>query len=220
MRTAPALFVLISGLLMEWVPAKVLADVPDPGQTPFQAAITLSPGPRFAQNPIGGYTIHVEGPLGPVEGAFVEVEISPEADALVAWCQGQVHPILSGFTDANGNVTFTYFGGGCVLPEDIPDAAYVAEVRFDGVAQAVHPYIVSPDVVNNLGQRAVQASGACENNQSAVTLSDATNHTVPIKMSTRTRCSKFAPPYNGSVAVNDAVFLTPYIKVGRSCSCN
>jgi hypothetical protein len=219
MRLAALLFIFVSGsILLAGIP--VVADVPNPNATVVPGAIPLSPGPRFPSNPIGGYNVHVEGPLGPLQGVLVEVEISPEADALIAWCEGQAHPIQSGFTDANGNKTFTYFGGGCVLPEDIPQAAYVAEVRFDGVAQQVHPYVASPDVVNIMGERAVSAGGACENNQSTVGLSDATYHTVPIMTASHSACSKFTPPFNGAVGIPDAVSVTPYIKSGSSCACN
>src|SRR6185436_4995111 len=92
-----------------------LSNVPD--------VMTLSPGARYTSNPIGGFTVHIEGRLGPVSGSLVEVEVSPEADALVSWCRapyggaaGQVHPILSGLTDVNGNVTFEVYGGGCLDP--------------------------------------------------------------------------------------------------------
>src|SRR5262245_40295752 len=120
------------------------ASAQNPFITNYPAAICLSVGTRFPQNPIGSYTVHIEGDLGPLADVYIEVEISPEADALIAWCDGQAHPIQAKFTDANGNATFTYFGGGCVLPEDIPNAPYVAEVRRDSAA-AAHPYIVSPD---------------------------------------------------------------------------
>jgi len=215
MRLAILLLLLSGSVLLE--SRSAIAQIP---VTSVPGAITLSPGPRLPMNPVGGYTLHVEGPLGPVAGVLVEVEISPEADALIAWCEGQIHPIQSGFTDANGNKAFTYFGGGCVLPEDIPQAAYVAEVRFDGVAQQVHPFINSPDVVNNSGQKAASTGGACENNQSIVGLSDATYVTPPIKAGLHDRCSKMTPPFSGAVSVSDAVFMVPYIKSGSRCTCN
>ncbi len=65
------------------------ANLPDPGLSDIPGAITLSPGTRYGGNPIGGYTCRVNGLLGPVSGSFVEVEIAPDADALVAWCQGR-----------------------------------------------------------------------------------------------------------------------------------
>ena len=201
-------------------------------------AITLSPGTRFAANPIGGYTVHVEGSLGPVDGAFVEVEFSPEAEALVAWCtapnggpSGQVHPILSGFTDANGNVTFEVFGGGCVSGQAFAGSSYIAQVRTDGVV-AEEPYINSPDAVDSQGrlptdgppvggQRRCDPDGGDPGleSEARVNLSDAVFHTGPIKRGLQAPCSKFTPPYNGNVGVSDAVFLTPYVKAGSLCNC-
>ena len=209
-----ALLSLVATVVVSW------GDLPPLPQTAVPTVITLSPGPRFASNPIGGYTVHVEGPLGPTQGVQIEVEISPEADALVAWCDGQTHPIQVRFTDVNGNATFQFLGGGCVVPEDVPGAAYVAEVRFDGIAQAVHPYITSPDVVMSNGQRPAAPGGACENGQSIVTLSDASYFTRPIKLGLIDRCSKFTPPFNSHVQLSDAVFLMPYVKSGSNCSCN
>ena len=56
-------------------------------------------------------------------------------------------------------------------------------------------------------------------NVAQVSLSDAVFHTRPIKLGLREACTKFTPPFNGNVAVADAVFLTPYIKAGTKCDC-
>jgi hypothetical protein len=211
------------------VPSPTLSNVPD--------AITLSPGVRYASNPIGGFVVHVEGPLGPVSGSFVEVEVSSDADVLVSWCQAgtwggaQVHPILTGFTDANGNKTFTYFGGSCITVDDAPPntfSTFISQVRADGIVLD-EPFINSPDVVNSSGKKATDGNAQnppirrCDLvaaiNVSQVSLSDAVFHTRPIKLGLREPCSKFTPPFNGSVGVSDAVFLTPYIKNGNKCNC-
>jgi hypothetical protein len=213
--------------------AGAYANVPSPTLSSVPDAITLSPGARYNLNPIGGYTVHVEGPLGPVNGSFVEVEVSPDADLLVSWCQAgtwggaQVHPILTGFTDANGNKTFTYFGGSCLDPDDFFGATFIAQVRADGIVLD-EPFINSPDAVNSSGKKATDEppTGGIKRcdlvalvNVSQVSLSDAVYHTRPIKLGLRERCSKFTPPFNGTVQVNDAVFLTPYIKNGNKCNC-
>ena len=203
-----------------------LSNVPD--------AIILSPGSRYPSNPIGGFTVHVECDRGPVEGSFVEVEISPDADVLVSWCKaphggssGQVHPILTGFTDVNGNITFEMYGGGCLDPSEFFGATFIAQVRADGIVLD-EPFINSPDVVNNQGKKATDTPPTgglkrCDlvNDVSIakVSLSDAVFHTQPIKLGLREACSKFTPPYNGTVGVSDAVFLTPYIKNGNICNC-
>jgi len=213
--------------------AGAYANVPSPTLSNIPDAITLSPGSRYASNPIGGFTVHVEGALGPVSGSFVEVEVSPDADLLVSWCQAgiwggaQPHPILTGFTDANGNRTFTYFGGSCLDPDDFFGSTFIAQVRADGIVLD-EPFMNSPDVVNSNGKKATDtppAGGArrCDLvaaiNVAQVSLSDAVFHTRPIKLGLRERCTKFTPPFNGAVAVNDAVFLTPYIKNGNKCNC-
>jgi hypothetical protein len=209
------------------------ANIPSPNLSSVPDAISLSPGTRFTANPVGGYTVHVEGPLGPVSGSFVEVEVSPDADALVSWCVGntkpapgyptQVHPLLTGFTDANGNVSFTYYGGGCLSLNDFAGATFVAQVRADGIVLD-EPFINSPDAVDATGKKATNGpQRRCDVvslvNTAQVSLADAVFHSRPIKLGLREPCSKFSPPFNGSVSVADATFLTPYIKLGRKCAC-
>ena len=220
-----ALLVICAAGAYANVPSPTLSNVPD--------AIVLSPGVRYASNPIGGFTVHVEGPLGPVNGSFVEVEVSSDADVIVSWCQAgtwggaQVHPILTGFTDANGNKTFTYFGGSCLSRDDFFGSTFIAQVRADGIVLD-EPFINSPDAVNSSGKKATDTPPAggqkrCDLvaaiNVAQVSLSDAVFHTRPIKLGLREACSKFTPPFNGSVGVSDAVFLTPYIKNGNKCNC-
>jgi hypothetical protein len=204
-----------------------LSNVPD--------AMTLSPGSRYASNPIGGFVVHVEGPLGPKQGSFVEVEISSDADVLVSWCRapfggtsGQSHPILTGFTDANGNVSFEIYGGGCLAPNDFFGATYITQVRADGIVLD-EPFINSPDAVDYQGRKATDSppdggTMRCDPGPegvpvAAVTLSDAVFHTRAIKVGLRQACTKFTPPFNGLVGVSDAVFLTPYVKNGNFCKC-
>jgi len=194
----------------------------------------MSPGVRYTANPIGGFTVTVEGPLGPVNGAFVEVEVSPGADAIISWCaapyggvSGQTHPLLQGFTDANGQVSFQYFGGSCVDPADFFGATFIAQVRADGVVLG-EPYLNSPDVVNSAGKKATDTpptggTRRCDLvsgvNRAQVSLSDAVFHTRPIKLGLVEACTKFTPPFNAAVGVSDAVFLTPYIKNSNFCNC-
>ena len=214
--------------------SQAVANIPSPTLSSVPDAIVLSPGTRFTGNPIGGYTVHVEGVLGPVSGSFVEVEVSPDADALVSWCIGssfpspgyptQVHPILTGFTDGNGNVTFQYYGGSCVGSQDFGGATFIAQVRATGIVLD-EPFMNSPDAVNSLGKKVTDEpeQRRCDtvNNVATaqVSLSDAVFHSRPIKLALREPCSKFTPPFNGPVSVSDASFLTPYIKLGRRCSC-
>jgi len=205
----------------------ILSNVPD--------VMTLSPGARYTSNPIGGFTVHIEGRLGPVSGSLVEVEVSPEADVLVSWCRapyggaaGQVHPILSGLTDVNGNVTFEVYGGGCLDPNQYLGATFIVQVRAEGIV-IDEPAINSPDAVDQQGRRATDAppeggAARCDLGPggtpvASVSLSDAVYHGAAIKLGARQICTKFTPPFNGSVGVSDATFLTPYIKNGNVCNC-
>jgi hypothetical protein len=212
------------------IPVPELSDVPD--------AIVLSPGVRYGGNPIGGFTVTVAGTLGPVNGSFVEVEVSPDADVIVSWCAaphggggGQAHPLLSGFTNASGVVSFQFFGGACLNPDDFFGATYIAQVRADGIPLD-EPFITSPDAVNASGKKATTDSThpgvkRCDtqglNQVAQVSLSDAVYHTAPIKRALAVdqggRCTKFTPPFNSPVGVADAVFLTPYIKNANFCIC-
>jgi len=217
---APSAF---AGTDQNWINMSTVPDV-----------MTLSPGARYASNPIGGFTVHIEGQLGPKPGSLVEVEVAPDADILVSWCQAgawgnaQLHPILSGFTDGNGNVTFEVYGGGCLSPHDYAGAAYIVQVRADGIVLD-EPAINSPDVVDYKGHKATDSPPGggvkrCDPGPegapiASVGLSDAVFHTRPIKLGLREVCTKFTPPFNGAVGVSDAVFLTPYIKNGNFCEC-
>jgi hypothetical protein len=209
------------------------ANLPDPGLSDVPDAITLSPGARYVDNPIGGYTVIVNGLLGPVAGSFVEIEISPDADALVSWCVGQVHAptIITGMTDLNGEVSFDFFGGGCINPEgDFGFLTFIAQVRADGQVLG-EPYFVSPDAVNSQGEQATETEvNNCEAGITSVGLSDAVFHTGPIKLAfpgdpdalPTGFCTKMTPEpnsFNDPVDLQDAVFLTPYIKNANVCTC-
>ena len=220
--------------LLTIIASRASANIPSPTLSSVPDCITLSPGTRFSANPIGGYSVHVEGPLGPVTGSFVEVEVSSDADALVSWCIGntkpspgyptQVHPLLTGFTDANGNISFQYFGGGCLSPADFAGSTFIAQVRADGIV-IDEPFMNSPDAVDSGGKKATHdpAQRRCDIvslvSTAQVSLSDAVFHSRPIKLGLREPCTKFTPPFNGPVSVADATFLTPYIKLGRKCAC-
>ena len=227
--------VLAIGLLLLVVVQRSVLAGQEPNLSNVPDALTLSPGLRYPSNPIGGFTVHVERSLGPVQGSFVELEIASDADLLVSWCRapfggtaGQSHPILTGFTDANGNVTFEVYGGGCLNPDDFYGATFIAQVRADGIVLD-EPFINSPDAVDYLGRKATDTPpeggalrcdpGAEGVSVAAVSLSDAVFHTRRIKLGLREKCTKFTPPFNGAVAVNDAVFLTPYVKNGNVCKC-
>jgi hypothetical protein len=200
------------------IPQADLSDVPD--------VITLSPGMGYTGNPIGEFAIHVEGTVTGVASAFVEVEISPDADVLVAWCVGQAHPLITGTADGSGDITFTINGGGCIDPAEFFGATFIAQVRADGVVLE-EVAMVSPDAVNSQGRVPTDFEvNNCEDTgggpETVVGLSDAVFHTRPIKLGEQEICSKSTSPFFGTgseVNLTDAVNLTPYIKNSNVCAC-
>jgi hypothetical protein len=205
----------------------VLAQV-DPGMSTVPDCFILSPGPRFAGNPIGGYTVIVrDGSGNPVGGATVIVNFTPQGNSLIAWCNGGPPP-FQGQTQADGSITFDMLGGGCIVPgnPNTSCAIPVANVLVSGPPGVGGAFGVamtcvrSPDVVNVQGVPAsCQGTTTCAAGQTNVGLSDAVYHTPAIKQGLVQPCSKFTQPYGAAVNLNDAVVLTPYIKVGTTCGC-
>lgn len=204
------------------IAAGAYANHPDPPLSDVPDAITLSPGTQYVGNPIGTFVVHVEGQAGAVSGAFVEVEISEYADVLIGWCEGQGHPIQTAFSDANGDARFEFFGGGCIDPGSHAafHPAFIAQVRADGIVLAEPSFITSPDAVNSQGRTATDtAANNCENGETKVGLADAVFHTRSIKLSLVEKCTKYTPPFSDPVGLDDAVFVTPYIKNSNFCVC-
>lgn len=209
-----------------------MANIPDPTLSNVPDGLTISPGTLHGN--VGTYSCSIQGPLGPVNGAKVIVEVAPDADPQVAWCIGQTHPIQMDFTDASGAVSFTWQGGGCMDPNGKYNwKTFIVHVTADNVTMA-EPFISSPDVVNSQGRRAneIGPTGSPIYEQdpgdmlwyTGATLADAVEHTAPIQLGTDERCSKLSPdPVTGSflapVGLSDAVELTPYIQEGTFCQC-
>jgi len=213
----------------------VFANIPNPDNSSVPDAIVLSPGVRYSGNPVGLFVLTARsGANAIIPNAFVEIEISPGADAIVGWCSDYGNPtppqarnLITGTTDVNGVATFEFYGGACLAPDDFFGASFQAQVRVNGIVLD-EPYIVSPDVVNSAGKKATDTpppaglkrcdivSGFAS---AVVSLSDAVFHTRPIKLGQQEACSKFTPPFNGSVALADAVALTPYVKNSNLCKC-
>ena len=155
----------------------------------------------------------------PISGAFVEIEFSPEADNLIAWAPGQVHPIVSGIADAEGKISFTIRGAGCV-PKFFPgQITYTTQIRQEGIV-INELGVNSPDVVNDAGKLPLELShNICENGTTQISLSDAIFHTAPIKLGLVEECSRFTGRISEPVTLADALFLTPYIKAGVVMTC-
>jgi len=194
---ATALGVLSAGLCF--------ANIPDP---------SLSDVPNVVGSPQGTlpYTVTVVGSQGPVDTALVEIVFDAAADALVCWCTGQAHPVISGVTNAAGQVTFFIEAGGCVDPARL--GSTVAEVYANGILlNSVG--LTSPDAVDGTGNLPTDG-GYATGGVCTVGLSDATFHTGPISSGTYEFCSDMDSDLG--VALADAVLLTTPISSGETCS--
>ena len=156
----------------------------------------------------------------PTNGALVEIEFGPETDAMIAWAPGQAHPVISGMTDSNGDVTFFIAGAGCVDGSRFFPATFVAQIRVDGVVVAEPTVVSSPDVVDSQGNLPTDfETSICENGITVVGLSDAVFHTGPIKNGLVEPCTRLTGDPSEPVALEDAILITPYIKNGIFGSC-
>ena len=156
----------------------------------------------------------------PINGAFVEIEFGPEADALIAWAPGQAHPVISGLTDSNGEVTFFIAGAGCVDDSRLNPLSFVAQIRIDGIVVAEPSVVNSPDAVDDQGMLPTDiGTSICENGITVVGLSDAVFHTTPIKNGLVEPCTRLTGDPSEPVTLEDAILITPYIKTGVIGSC-
>jgi hypothetical protein len=169
-----------------------------------------------------GHTIRIEKRetgCTPIEGSYIEIEFHSQVAPLIAWGNQQQHPIMSGLTDVNGEVTFHIAGGGCVDRLRFPEPAFIVQVRADGMVIA-ELTVNSPDAVNNAGRLPTEAQAStCENGTIGVTLSDAVFHTPAIKAGLVEPCSKFTGSPDEPVGLPDAIFLTPFIRRGVVGAC-
>ena len=187
------------------VAAGALANIPDP-QLSDVPNVIATPGGSMA------YTVTVVGSQGPVDTALVEIVFSPAADALVCWCSGQAHPVISAVSNAAGEATFFIEAGGCVDPARL--GSTVAEVYANGILlNSVG--LTSPDAVDGTGNLPTDG-GYATGGVCTVGLSDATFHTGPISSGTYEFCSDMDSDLG--VALADAVLLTTPISSGETCS--
>ena len=210
--------------------ASALAQV-DPATSLIPECMTLSPGPRYAGNPIGGYRVVVNDALGaPVAGAEVTVTFTAGAAPLIAWCGGGGPPLLTGFTAADGSIMFDILGAGCIDPLEATQACAIPAANVDvvgpgGVGGAFTVPIScvrSPDVVNETTAQLPSCPGTntCNNGRTSINLSDLVYHTYPIKVQAPDPCTKITPPWDGGVGLTDFVYLTPYFRAPAGCGCS
>jgi hypothetical protein len=209
-----------------------VANIPDADLSTVPPVLLVPNNPNTLGAPFGpntlGYTVNVQGNLGPVNNALVEVAFSQAAWARIAKCNGtdgrpafcDLTPpadyICTATTNPAGNATFNISGGGCILAAAVNP--YTVEVRANGVVLANDIKIFSPDAVNNAGQTTA-ASGVsnCDVTSTSVGLSDAVFHTGDFSGITYNACSDF--DNSGTANLPDAVIGTQYVVNGNSCTC-
>jgi len=207
------------------VPA--MANIPDPGLSVVPHFITIAPNG-------GGATLKIEvqvnGALGGVDGAIVEIEFGEEATALIAWS----NPVPGGASvptqicptrkyvaaaDVTGKATFHIAGGGCIKEPDFTGASFIARVTADNILLA-EVEVNSPDVVDAAGQLATDLDApVCDGGLMSVGLADAVFHASFFKTGNYEKCSDLGFPYLGTIGLEDATIGSVFIKGGTSASC-
>ncbi|NNF06874.1 MAG: hypothetical protein HKN21_08940 [Candidatus Eisenbacteria bacterium] len=200
---------LVLAIVGMFAATAAMANIPDPALSNCPAFLTITPDGSFT------YTVTVNGATGPVNGSLVEIRVSAQADPVVCWCVGQVHPSITAVTNASGEADFNIAGGGCVSAAGLGGGAVVAQVLADGI-ELCQIEINSPDAVDSGGFLPTDDDYVGDAN-CVVGLADAVFHTGPIAGGTAEVCSNFTDPYDDTVALGDAVIVTPYIVNGTSC---
>lgn len=207
------------------VPA--VANIPDPGLSVVPDFITIAPNG-------GGVTLSIEvqvnGALGGVDGAFVEIEFSELATSFIAWSD----PVPGGASvptqlcptrkyvaaaDVTGKAVFHIAGGGCLKEPDFSGAPYIARVTADNILLA-EVEVNSPDVVDAAGQLATDLEDpVCDGGSMAVGLADAVFHAAFFKSGNYEKCSDLGFPYGNDIGLEDATIGSVFIKGGTSATC-
>jgi hypothetical protein len=180
------------------------SNVPDPD-------FSIVPNIVYTGDATYPYTVTINSSTQPLEDVMVTIIFSPAADGLACWCSGQTHPSISAITDEFGEATFFIGGGGCLDPTRL--GGLVAEVFADGFKMA-EPGAVSPDAVDDSGL--LPTSGWNPGGTCSSGLTDAVFHTPPLSTGIYEFCSDINS--DGSVLLQDAVLMTPYLALGTSCA--
>jgi hypothetical protein len=165
---------------------------------------TLSTIPNVMASPDGtlGTTFTIVSTSGPLNGATVELRYTAAGDAAACWCSVQTHPIISGVTNASGQVTFNVRGGACLNPAVVAGGVairvFVNNIACKEIGQ------VSPDVNTT-------TTPPC-----TVSLSDAVDFTGPLSSGTYSYC--FDLNSDNQVGLTDAVIFTA--PAANAASCN
>ncbi|NNF06205.1 MAG: hypothetical protein HKN21_05550, partial [Candidatus Eisenbacteria bacterium] len=196
------LTLLLAALLL-FFPANSSANLPNPNLSQVPMVLTATPDGSF------GTTLTINGPLGPVSGASVVLQWTPDALDRFCICQAQPTPSISGLTDSSGEVTFFVRGGGCTDPARIGNM-WPVTVFANGILMA-QMAVNSPDAVDANGNLPTDGGGYGgwvdwdPAGECTVSLADAVFHTLPIANGLVELCSNFTAPFDDNVSLGDAV---------------
>lgn len=164
---------------------------------------SLSTIPNVVACPGGSMatTFTIVSTSGPLNGATVELRYTVAGDTAACWCSAQVHPTISGVTNASGQVTFNVSGGGCLDPATIPGGiairVFVNNIACKEIGQ------VSPDVAST-------KVPPCR-----VSVSDAVQFTTPLSTFVYSYC--FDLNSDLVVGLADAVLFTTPAALAVTC---
>jgi hypothetical protein len=198
--------VLLTALVVGVAAVSVsFAGVPNPN---------LSTVPNVVTSPDGSleYVVTVVGDEGPIDSALVQIVFSTEAAGLICWCTGQTQPLIQGATGPSGEASFFIAGGGCIDPDSVttPPAVEV----WANATKLKEVGVVSVDAVDEfqkLPHQGWDPAGTC-----ASGLADGVFHTPPLKLGAISFCSDMDS--DGDVDLDDAVLLTPGLRLGPTCT--
>lgn len=205
---------ILAGLAAVILAVPTLAqDIPDPSLCKVPRSLPVSPDAGIP------FLVKIVGASGPIPNLVVQIRIQDSAEPLVCWGTEQILPVITGITDAGGEVTFFVAGGGCVHENNVGDSWLpIAQVFADTVLIA-ELSVVSPDVVNRAGLLNTDEGFSFDVSGCTVGLADAVFHTNAIFLGLIEGCSKLTDPvdiFHDTVDSADAALLAPYIAQGVS----
>jgi hypothetical protein len=225
---AAAALAIVSTGAMANIPSAELSVIPD--------FVTITPDGNF------DVVLVINGQLGPVAGAVVTIQFSPDATRLVAWsdpvqlgdapshleCTAEPYRTYTSVADGNGEAHFHIAGGACI--ETAPYAAalgtlYITHIEADHVPMK-ESQVNSPDVVNGSGKKCTytqvnpNGENTCEAGGSVVSANDGSYHAPQFKNGLVDVCSDFTAPYGDGGSGADASIAADYIKNSKSMICH
>lgn len=226
---------LIAAAALAIVSTGAMANIPDASLSIVPTFITITPDGNF---PV---VIKVNGQLGPVAGAVVTIEFSPDATRLIAWadplqngdapshleCAAEPYRTYTAVANGLGEATFQIAGGGCIESAAYANAngtLFITHIEADHVPLG-ESQVNSPDVVNSVGHKCTytqnnpNGENLCEAGTSVVSPNDGSYHAPQFKNGAVDLCSDYTDPYGDGGNPADASVAGDYIKNSLGLSC-